>query len=174
WVDQALTKVDEKGKAYWAYGGDFGDTPNDRQFCLNGLVFPDRTPHPALIEAQRAQQFFQFRLVEQNPLSVEITSEYLFRTSDNERLFWNVAQDGNILAAGCIDLNLRAETSQHIVLGDMPESISSGERWLNVEVRQREATPWSDEHHRCAWDQWRLAQPLALPTAVEACGTMPR
>ena len=173
WVDQALTKVDEKGEAYWAYGGDFGDTPNDRQFCLNGLVFPDRTPHPALFEAQRAQQFFQFRLVEQNPLSVEITSEYLFRTSDNEQLFWNVAQDGNILVAGCIDLNLRAETSQHIVLGDMPESISSGELWLNVEVRQREATPWSDEHHRCAWDQWRLAQPLALPMAVEACGIMP-
>lgn len=36
---------------YWAYGGDFGDTPNDGQFCANGLVFPDRTLHPAYAEA---------------------------------------------------------------------------------------------------------------------------
>lgn len=45
-----------------AYGGDFGDTPNDRQFCMNGLVFADRTPHPALTEAKHQQQYFQFRL----------------------------------------------------------------------------------------------------------------
>ncbi len=63
WVDQALTKKAEDGTVFWAYGGDFGDKPNDRQFCLNGLVFPDRTPHPALYEAQRAQQFFTFTLV---------------------------------------------------------------------------------------------------------------
>jgi len=47
WADQALLK----GK-HWAYGGDFGDAPNDAQFCNNGLVFPDRTPHPALAEAK--------------------------------------------------------------------------------------------------------------------------
>ncbi|MGC8400982.1 glycoside hydrolase family 2 TIM barrel-domain containing protein [Enterobacter mori] len=71
WVDQALTKKDENGKPFWAYGGDFGDKPNDRQFCLNGLVFPDRTPHPALYEAQRAQQFFTFTCVSTSPLVIE-------------------------------------------------------------------------------------------------------
>lgn len=45
WADQAL----EQGTLHWAYGGDFGDTPNDRQFCLNGLVFPDRTLHPGML-----------------------------------------------------------------------------------------------------------------------------
>lgn len=44
WVDQALERQDEQGNTHWACGGDFGDTPNDRQFCLNGLVFPDRIP----------------------------------------------------------------------------------------------------------------------------------
>ena len=43
WVDQELSRRDADGQHWWAYGGDFGDTPNDRQFCLNGLVFPDRT-----------------------------------------------------------------------------------------------------------------------------------
>ncbi|SXT04670.1 beta-D-galactosidase [Klebsiella pneumoniae] len=59
WVDQSLIKYDENGNPWSAYGGDFGDTPNDRQFCMNGLVFADRTPHPALTEAKHQQQFFQ-------------------------------------------------------------------------------------------------------------------
>ena len=90
----------EDGKVFWAYGGDFGDKPNDRQFCLNGLVFPDRTPHPALYEAQRAQQFFTFTLVSTAPLVVEIQSDYLFRHTDNEYLRWSVARDGAVLASG--------------------------------------------------------------------------
>ncbi|XP_052622749.1 serine/threonine-protein kinase WNK8 [Lactuca sativa] len=45
---QGLLKENANGSKYWAYGGDFGDTPNDFNFCLNGLIWPDRTPHPAL------------------------------------------------------------------------------------------------------------------------------
>ena len=47
-VEHGLLKESGNGSKYWAYGGDFGDTPNDLNFCLNGLVWPDRTPHPAL------------------------------------------------------------------------------------------------------------------------------
>ncbi|MBL5829090.1 beta-galactosidase [Serratia fonticola] len=164
WVDQGLTRLADDGQSYWAYGGDFGDTPNDRQFCLNGLVFPDRSPHPALFEAQRAQQFYQFQMLEQQPLTIEVSSEYLFRTSDNERLYWNVALDGKAIAQGEVELSLAAQGTQKIVLGDIPELKESGELWLNVEVRQIKATAWSEEHHRCAWDQWRLSRPLTLPT----------
>nr|KAJ0186806.1 hypothetical protein LSAT_V11C900486530 [Lactuca sativa] len=45
---QGLLKENENGSKYSAYGGDYGDTPNDLNFCLNGLIWPDRTPHPAL------------------------------------------------------------------------------------------------------------------------------
>ncbi|HBT8338024.1 TPA: hypothetical protein MCK82_005579 [Klebsiella pneumoniae] len=58
WADQAIRKTFADGSVGWAYGGDFGDKPNDRQFCMNGLVFPDRTPHPSLVEAKHAQQYF--------------------------------------------------------------------------------------------------------------------
>ena len=50
WVDQGLDAIAPNGRHYWVYGGDLGDVPNDAQFCINGLVFPDRTPHPALYE----------------------------------------------------------------------------------------------------------------------------
>ena len=46
WLDQGLRKLDAHGQPFFAYGGDFGEAMHDAQFCANGLLFPDRTPHP--------------------------------------------------------------------------------------------------------------------------------
>lgn len=166
WVDQSLTRRDENGTAWQAYGGDFGDTPNDRQFCMNGLVFADRSPHPALYEAQRAQQFFQFALTDTSPLTVRITSEYLFRHSDNEHLHWRIEHQGELVAEGQHTLSLAAEGSVELTLGALPSL--AGELWLRVEVVQPLATAWSPAGQRVAWDSWRL--PAALPLPRQASG----
>lgn len=173
WVDQSLIKQDENGQSFSAYGGDFGDKPNDRQFCMNGLVFADRTPHPALYEAQRAQQFFQFALLRETPLKVEIACEYLFRTSDNERLIWTLKQQGNVLARGEALLEIAPQGKQRIVLDDLPEITRGGDVWLTVQVQQIEATTWSEAGHICAWDQWQLPGVLAVPEHT-ATGEAPR
>ena len=60
WVDQGLLKKDENGVEYYAYGGDLGDHPNDGAFCINGLLAPDRTPHPHYYEVQHVYQPLQF------------------------------------------------------------------------------------------------------------------
>lgn len=180
WVDQSLSRHDKNGQPYWAYGGDFGDSPNDRQFCMNGLVFPDRTPHPSLYEAQCAQQFFQFSLLSTTPLVIKITSEYLFKHSDNEQLYWRVELEGEPVLEGNLPLDIAPESSQCYTLAEsLPALNKSGqllgvasglnvERWLNVEVRQPEETPWSPAHHLSAWHQWRLPQPLSLPLSYPA------
>ena len=167
WVDQSLTRTDENGVSYSAYGGDFGDTPNDRQFCMNGLVFQDRTPHPALFEAQRAQQFFHFDLISQEPLVVEVRSDYLFRHSDNERLGWRIELDGNVLYQGEKRVDIAPQGSQRIQLGDYPAIGAAGELWLNVDIYQPDETPWSAAEHRSAWHQWRLPRALPLPAQIE-------
>ncbi|PKH20544.1 beta-galactosidase [Enterobacterales bacterium CwR94] len=164
WVDQALLKREANGERWIAYGGDFGDKPNDRQFCMNGLVFPDRTPHPALFEAQRAQQFFQFRLVEAATLALEVTSEYLFRTTDNEQLHWRIEADGKCVAQGDVVLALQPQQRTVISLGTLPEWQGREQLWLNVEIRQPRATEWSEAGYRTAWDQFRLPAALMLPT----------
>jgi len=64
WRDQGLAEVDEEGREYWAYGGHFGDEPNDVNFCINGLVGPDLLPHPGLRELQWAARPIVARLVE--------------------------------------------------------------------------------------------------------------
>jgi len=171
WVDQSLTKQDADGTRWQAYGGDFGDKPNDRQFCMNGLVFADRTPHPSLFEAQYAQQFFQFSADAENPLAFTIHSEYLFRHSDNEVLHWRIEQNGGVIASGEVPLNLAPQGSQRIEL-DSPAAVS-GEVWLNLDVVQPRATSWSPENHRVAWAQWRLPSALVLP-AASAAGNAPQ
>ncbi|MRS16670.1 beta-galactosidase [Enterobacteriaceae bacterium RIT691] len=167
WVDQSLLKYDDSGKPFSAYGGDFGDTPNDRQFCMNGLVFADRTPHPALFEAQQAQQFFQFTLLREAPMKLEITSEYLFRHSENERLLWTVKQTGNVLASGEIPLDIAPQGKQTIAFDSLPDITGSGDVWLTVQVQQINATPWSEAGHICAWDQWQLPGMLLVETNPE-------
>ena len=58
WVDQGLVRTvttpDGRSVEAWGYGGDFADDPNDARFCINGMVWPDRTPHPSCFEAKEA------------------------------------------------------------------------------------------------------------------------
>lgn len=161
WVDQSLTRHDEHGQPYWAYGGDFGDKPNDRQFCMNGLLFPDRSPHPSLYEAQCAQQFFQFSLLSTAPLVISVTSEYLFRSSDNERLYWRIECEGETVLEGYLSLDLLPESTRNYTLAEqLPIIDNPGNLWLNIEVSQINETPWSPSDHRSAWHQWHLPQAL--------------
>ena len=62
WVDQSIWKTNEKGEKYYAYGGDYGENmPSDNSFLNNGIVFPDRTPQPALYEVKKAHEFINFK-----------------------------------------------------------------------------------------------------------------
>ena len=107
WVDQGISQHDSQARHYYAYGGDFGDEINDRQFCINGLVFPDRTPHPALFEAKRVQQPFVFAVArEKSSISVSITSEYLFRDTDNEELSWRLGSLTETISSGSTPMKI--------------------------------------------------------------------
>lgn len=108
WVDQGISQYDSQGRHYYAYGGDFGDEINDRQFCINGLVFPDRTPHPALFEAKRVQQPFVFAVAEgRSSISVSIASEYLFRETDNEELHWRLGSLTETISSGSKTIRIK-------------------------------------------------------------------
>ncbi len=158
WVDQGLEKRSEDGRRYWGYGGDFGDEINDRQFCINGLNFPDRSPHPSLMEAKRVQQPFTFDLLENSPLSVRVRSEYLFRRTDNEMLGWEIVRGGERLSSGEKALEIKAKGQQEIVLTEaLPGTLSSARIWLNLWIVQPEPTPWSPAGHEVARWQFSLS-----------------
>lgn len=169
WVDQGITKK-ENGVSYYAYGGDFGDKPNDRQFCLDGLLFPDRTPHPSLYEAQHAQQFFQFEMTSKSPLIIKVTSDYLFRNTDNELLQWCFEWNGNTVSEGECVLNIAPQQEQYIEITNTPQCVGAGELWFNVKVIQPSPTLWSEANHKTAWNQWLILRQLEhKPAHTEDC-----
>ena len=74
WVDQGYLEHDADGRAYYGFGGDYGDDPNDANFCCNGVVWPDRTPHPGIWEHHRIGRPLRARLVQRAPLRIEIAN----------------------------------------------------------------------------------------------------
>ncbi|MGL4353692.1 MAG: beta-galactosidase [Aeromonas popoffii] len=164
WMDQGLDKQTDDGRHYWAYGGDFGDQPNDRQFCCNGLLFPDRTPHPALCEAKRAQQPFRFSLLQHTPLRVRIESEYLFRATDNERLCWQLCENGHVMQQGELSLMLAPQGVVELTLtGTLPTFAAGSLAWLELAIVQPAATAWAEPEHEVAHQQFMLPTPMAIP-----------
>jgi len=85
WVDQGLQTKDAAGKPYFAYGGDLGgqDLQNDQNFCINGLVGPDRKPNPHLWEVKKVYQPIHFELIHSNKGQVRIQNNFDFITLDN-------------------------------------------------------------------------------------------
>ncbi|MDD1783131.1 beta-galactosidase [Enterovibrio sp. ZSDZ35] len=168
WVDQGLTRKDDQGESYWAYGGDFGDIPNDRQFCINGLMFPDRTPHPAAFEAKYHQQRFIFKLDGTFPLVVSLENEYLFHPPENLSLRWSIQKNGQQVASGSEGLHLRAGvTMSYKLMESLPYPKHGAEYFLNLEVVLTEDEPWADKDFVIAASQLPLPvnRPLPVPSA---------
>ena len=165
WVDQGLDCETEDGRHFWAYGGDFGDEINDRQFCINGLVFPDLSPHPALLEAKKVQQPFQFELITREPVSIRVSSEHLFRTTDNEVLHWLLMNEGAVEQEGRIELRLPPGGSEAYTLSDV--DVGSGNSYLNLTIEQPAETAWSAAQHVVATEQFVLKQRVVeLPEII--------
>ena len=62
WVDHGISQLTDKGEVYFAYGGDFGDFPNDSNFVCDGLIFPNRLPSPGLIEYKQSSSPCRWKL----------------------------------------------------------------------------------------------------------------
>ncbi len=79
WVDQGLLTKDAQGREFYAYGGDFGENmPSDRNFCINGLVDPDRKPHPQLAEVRKVYQPIKIEAVDLDSLKFRIINRFDF------------------------------------------------------------------------------------------------
>lgn len=102
WVDQGLARTDINGKKYWAYGGDFGpeDVGSDMNFCCNGLVNADRTPHPALWEVKQVHQYVDIEPANLAKGKIRLRNQYDFQDLSFTDLHWEVVQEGRILGSG--------------------------------------------------------------------------
>ena len=160
WVDQGIA-VDSL--PYFAYGGDFGDQPNDGPFCINGLIAPDRVPHPHYYEAQHVHQNIQFAL--NNPSSelqvpsskfkvqslITLTNRYDFTplTAFNYSYEWLC--DGRVVSKGAAQLD-----GDQLLVAPQPDL--DGELLLNVYASLKERTMWADKGFVVAREQFAVKQ----------------
>lgn len=142
WVDQGLLKTNEDGDEYWAYGGDFGPegVPSDGNFCINGLVWPDRTGHPALQEVKKVYQYVDFELRDAKRGVIDIHNKYDFTSLDNFILKWNLVCDGEITKSGNLtDLGVVPGEKGLCTLAYNEDDINSdSEIFLNLELEGKE------------------------------------
>ncbi len=170
-IDHGIRQTDKNGTAYWAYGGDFGDVPNDTNFCCDGLVWPDRTPHPAMQECKRLFQPIVVTLLDAANRQLSIRSAYDFITTAHLRARWQLLRDSEPIAQGPLALPVLAPGGSALVAvpcGD-PEPAHGQERHLVLRFADRRADPLLGKDHEIAVAQVELghgatrARPPALP-----------
>ncbi len=104
WMDQGIASFDGYGKKYYKYGGDFGgrDVPSDSNFCINGLILPDRSSHPALFEVKKVYQYINIIQSNSGARFFRITNNYDFINLDHVQLYWTISEDGKEICKGDI------------------------------------------------------------------------
>ncbi len=158
WVDQGIRKKDANGKQFWAYGGDFGDFPNDDNFCTNGLVLPDRTPHPALAEVKKVYQYIKVEPVDPAAGRVRVRNKYLFRDLSGIRGAWELEENGVVIQRGSLPaLKIAAGQTQEVQLAvKRPAPKTGAEYFLKVTFTLTADTDWAAKGHVVAWDQLEM------------------
>ena len=109
------------GEKYFAYGGDFGDQPNDGNFCLNGLVQPDRRPNPHLYEVRKVYQSIKVHPVDLASGRVRVDNKFFFLNLNQFEADWVLRRDGEPVAEGQLGrLNIEPQQSQDVDLSLPP------------------------------------------------------
>lgn len=166
WVDKALRKYDDNGKMFWAYGGDYGDQPNDDSMVCNGIILPDRNPEPELFEVKKVYQ--RIKVTPTNPLEgkFKVFNKYDFASLDFVDIAFELTADGKVIQKGSLPkLSLAPRQTQDITIPFTKPSVTPGSEYhLKVSFALAEDTIWANKGYIIAWDQFEL--PLETPAAA--------
>ena len=145
--DQGLLTKSSTGKNYWAYGGDFGDNPNDGNFCINGLVHPDWSLTAKSYNTKKVYQPIEFKAVKNQPTKFRIKNKMAFLPSSHYDVRYAlVDEEGNQLATGVIDREVAPGDSvlYTIDLSPLTGLDETKEAFVAFTATQKEATPWAE------------------------------
>ncbi len=171
WIDHGLRKTTPDGRSYFAYGGDFGDEPNDGNFVCDGLIFPDRTPSPGLLEYKKVLEPVRVEAVDLIPgggvCRLRVENRYDFVGLDALRLSWALTEDGRTVGSGDLPTPQIApgESALIEVPCPSPRPLPGAVYHLLVRFTLTGAASWADAGHEVAWAQFELPAPPAPPSS---------
>lgn len=170
WVDQTFAKKDSAGRDIWGYGGDMGfvGVVNDSNFCANGLVAADRTPHPHLAEVKRVYQYIDFRPVSGSSHGAELVNRHDFISLNNYDLLWSVESEDGCLRKGKLPMPAILPGKQgtvEIPYGSLPTD--GKEYFLTLRGVRNSASPMVPAGSEMACGQWQIrgAAPITAVTS---------
>ncbi|WP_109833174.1 glycoside hydrolase family 2 TIM barrel-domain containing protein [Reichenbachiella versicolor] len=153
--DQGLVKKDENGNQYFAYGGDFGDRPNDGNFCMNGVFASDMTPQP---HAHEVKYIFQPVMIESFDIEnglVNIINRFNFNDLKDYQIKWSVSENGKLLQSGNLQ-NVQLAAGSNAVIKIPYKSIKfkpTADYWLRLSVHEKSDKWWCNKGYEIAKEQ---------------------
>jgi beta-galactosidase len=160
WVDQGISSKTKDGISYYSYGGDFGEKPTDGNFCLNGLIQPDRKVSPSLLEVKKVQEFIDISPKDLMAKEFILKNKYNFTDLNSFILFYELKEEGKTLEKGSLDLSLTPESSKIIKIPyQMPDFKPGKEYWLNFSFRLKNKSSWAPKGFEVAKEQILLSNP---------------
>ncbi len=160
WVDQGYKTTDANGRSFWAYGGDLGGyhLQNDENFCANGLIAADRTPHPGLYEVKKVYQNIVFKAKDISKGLIEVQNLFDFTNLDQYNFKWEIFKNGEKTSEGKFDFALAPHQTGEVQLQLPAINEEPGvEYFLNLSAFNKNATPVLDAGHLVATGQMNVA-----------------
>ena len=157
WTDHAMKTKTSESIEYYAYGGDFGDEPNDGNFCVDGLLYPDRTPHTGLLELKNIIKPVRTEAIDLKEGVIRVTNLYDFRDLSSVTLNWVLERDGEAVVSGEIaSLDIKPQQAEQITLPYLYPIKADGKYFLTISYSQNAYTPWADKGYEIGFDQFEL------------------
>lgn len=159
WFDHGIQSAASDGQMYYKYGGDFGDEPNAGNFCIDGLLMPDRTPSPGLLEYKKVIEPVETAEVDLRKGVLKLTNRYDFISLDHLTLYYSIVKDDKVILSGTKEIkDIPARTTKIISLDYKfdfnQESIS--DYYLNISYKLNQDTMWAKSSHELATAQFKL------------------
>ena len=169
WIDQGVVKKTADGREFFAYGGDFGDQPNDKNFCINGTITSDRIPKPAMWECKKVFQPIEVLATDLDQLKFEIHNRHYFTNLDEFVGHWTLLANGKPVAwtdtEGGVPLptlvspgGVVAPGAKSMIRLPLPELKGGAglEYVARVEFRRKSPATWEEPGHLVAWNEFVL------------------
>lgn len=160
WFDHGIESYTEDGEKYYRYGGDFGDDPSNKDFCIDGMLMPDRTPSPGLYEYKKVVEPVTTSAVNLEQGIIHLISRYDFADLDQFRLVYSIIEDDVMIQGGSMELpSIPARSEKEVKIPYDFASIKAkpgAEYYLNLSYQLKEHTAYAPAGHELATAQFKL------------------
>ncbi|SUI99614.1 Beta-galactosidase [Sporosarcina pasteurii] len=151
YIDQGLMKKDRYGNEFLAYGGDFGDRPNDTNFCINGIIYADRKLSPKM---QDIRFLYQDIKLYPDRNGVKIMNDRLFEGTDDVVLEYRLLSEGEPVYIGQTEIHVQAGSEAYVSLAIPSELITKGEYAIQTALLLKDDAIWANKGYEVSFGEY--------------------